>query len=589
MNTDAWLTLGALVVVIGVLVVDRFPPVFVLAGAVAALMFVDVIDSATALSGLSATAPATIAALYVLAGAVTATGTFANLVDRLLDRRRPMLGFTAVTAGISSVVPNTPLVAMFAPRVMRWSQRRGVDASRFLMPLSFASILGGVVTLIGTSTNLVVADLVRQSGEDEIGVFDVTIVGLPIAVVGVVVLSFTVRRLLPERTAATDDLSARGRAFQAAARVAPDGPFAGRTIAESGLRQLEGAYLALIERDGATHDATALAAAPHTVLEAGDICYFVGDVGRVVELHGIDGLVSLEDHQVARVDGPGSRLFEAVVAPASELVGSTLQTASFRGRFGGAVMAIHRSDGELAGQLGRIPLRAGDVLLVLADESFSARWRNHSDFSLVAAVDEPPPERRNRSLLVVAATVAMVALAASGLLTLFEAAVAAAVVVVAGGAISLNEGLRAINVNVVATMAVSISLGAAVAVSGLAGEVADLVQRSTSLGLGDVGVVIATMLATLVLTELITNTAAAAVMVPVAISTAASVGVEPKMLALAVLVGASCSFLSPIGYQTNLMVYGLGGYRFTDFTRLGLPLTLVTVAVSSVVLPIAFG
>ena len=590
MSGDAWITLVVLVGVVAVLLLDRVAPVFVLGAGVGVLMFVDVIDVSTALSGLSATAPATIAALYVLAGAVVATGTFAGIVDRLLDRPRPMFAFTAVVAAISSVVPNTPLVAMFAPRVVRWSQRNGSNASRFLLPLSFASILGGVITLIGTSTNLVVADLLVAAGEEPLGVFDITAVGVPVAIVGVVLLTILGPRLLPERTASADDLERRGREFQVAARVVEGGPLVGRSIADSGLRSLDGVFLALVERDGDRPvDSTALAAAPTTVLRAGDVCCFVGDVGRVVDLHGFEGLAPLEEHHVSNAEGPGTRLFEAVVAPASDLVGSTLRSIAFRGRYGGAVMAIHRSDGALGGQLGRIPLRAGDVLLVLADDSFGSRWRNHSDFSLVAAVNEPPPERRSRSLLVVAATVGMILLAATGVLSLFESAVLAAIVVIAGGAISVNEGWRSINLNVVLTMAVAISLGAAVSISGLAAEVAGLVETSRSLGIGDVGVVLVTMVATIVLTELVTNTAAAALMVPVAISVAAELAIEPRMLAVAVLIGASCSFLSPVGYQTNLMVFSLGGYKFTDFTRVGFPLTLSTVAVSALVLPIAYG
>ncbi len=588
MTTDSWIALAVLAVAVVVLLLDRYAPIFVLTGAVGALMFADVIDTQTALSGLSSTAPATIAALYVVAGAVTATGTFAKVVDRLLDRPRPMLGFLTSTAVISAVVPNTPLVAMFAPRVMRWSQRRGADASRLLMPLSFASILGGVITLIGTSTNLVVADLVVQAGEEPLDVFEIAVVGIPVAIVGVLLLSTLGQKLLPKRTAVADDMEQRGREFQIAARVSLDGPLDGRTIADSGLRNLDGVFLALVERGGDS-DPTALAASPKTVLREGDVCCFVGDVARVVDLHGIDGLDPLEEQHVSSAEGPGTRLFEAVVAPASNLVGATLRSANFRGRYGGAVMAVHRADGELGGQLGRIPLRAGDVLLVLADDAFGARWRNQTDFSLVAAVDEPPPERRSRSWLVITATVAMIVLASLGVFSLFEAAVLAAVAVVGGGAISIREGWRAINLNVVLTMAVAISLGAAVTVSGLADQVAELVGRAESLGFGDVGTVVAIMLATIVLTELVTNTAAAALMVPVAITIANEAGTDPKMLAYAVLVGASCSFLSPVGYQTNLMVFGLGGYKFTDFTRVGFPLTLSTLVTSAIVLPIAFG
>jgi di/tricarboxylate transporter len=590
MSSESLITLGVLVVAIVILVLDRFPPITVLGGALVTLLFAGVIDSDLALSGLSSSAPATIAALYVLAGAATATGTFASIVDRLLDRGGSLLRLTACTAGISSVVPNTPLVAMFAPRVVRWSQRHGVNASRFLLPLSFASILGGVVTLIGTSTNLVASDVLEQSGEQPFGLFEITVVGLPVAIVGVLVLSTIGARLLPERIAVSSDLSRRAREFQMVARIDADGPLVGRTISESGLRALDGIFLAMIERVGSDERrSTALAASSDTVLQADDLCFFVGDARRVLDLHEFVGLSNVEGVHLLEAEGAGTLVFEAVVSPGSRLIGASLRSADFRSRYGGAVIAIHRSDGALAGQLGRIPLRGGDVLLVLAAESFESRWRRDADFSLVAALDEPPPVRKGRSWLVVLATVGMVVAAAIGVVPLFEAALAAALLVIAGGVITPREGWRSVNLNVVLTMAIAISLGAAVAESGLADDIASLVARVDSLGAGDVGLVIAVMFATLVLTELLTNTAAAALMVPVALSIASDTGAEPRMLAVAVLIAASCSFLSPVGYQTNLMVFGLGGYRFTDFTRVGAPLTLSTIITSAIVIPIAFG
>jgi di/tricarboxylate transporter len=590
MSTDAWIALVVIMICVVMLIADRVAPVVVLGSGVVALMFADVIDSGTALSGLSSPAPATIGALYILAGAVTATGTFLRVFDRLLDRDGSIGVLTAVTAGASSVIPNTPLVAMFAPRIVRWSQLNGVSASRYLLPLSFASVLGGVVTLIGTSTNLVVSDLLSQSGEEPLGVLEITVVGLPVAAVGVLVLSTIGVRLLPERTAVAADVGRRGREFQLAARVTADSSIVGQTIAESGLRNLDGAFLALIERPGVDEQsATSLAASPHTRLEVGDVCCFVGDVARMIDLHDIAGLTMLEERHVTEAQGPGTRVFEAVIAPGSALAGGSLKSVGFRGRYGAAVMAIHRADGDVGGQLGHVTLRAGDVLLVLADESFAVRWRGHADFSLVAALDEQPPVRRDRSMLVVVATAGLVLAAVSGVLDLFEAALASAIVVVAGRAISMSEAWRSINLNVVATMAAAISLGSAVSASGLAAEVAEVVERAEGLGLGNVGHVIMVMLATIVLTELLTNTAAAALMVPIALSIAVDIDVEPRMLTVAVLVGASCSFLSPVGYQTNLMVYGLGGYRFTDFTRVGAPLTLSTLLISAAIIPWAFG
>lgn len=576
MSTDSWVTLVVLIVTGVVLVRDRFPAVTVLGGAVAALLFAGVIDQDVALSGFSASAPATIAALYVVAGAVTLTGALNVVVDRLLGQGS-LFRLVSGTAAISAFVPNTPLVAMTAPRLVRSCQRRGVSASRYLMPLSFASLLGGTITLIGTSTNLVVSDLLEQAGEEPLGMFEITAVGLPVAIAGVAMLVTVGTRLLPDRVSATANVNRRAREFQMAARVDRDGPLHGRTVGESGLRGLDGAFLALIERPGADGTVTTITASSDTVLDADDVCCFVGDSARMIDLHEIAGLTSLERSQLAVAEGPGTQVFEAVVSPGSRLIGATLQSAEFRTRYGGAVMAVHRADGELTGQLGRLQLRAGDVLLVLASSSFAIRWRGDADFSLVAALDDPPPARRHRAWLPVAAAAAMIVAAATGWLTLFEAALAAAVIVVAGGVMSAREAWRSININVVLTMAVAISLGGAVSASGLAAEIASLLGSDGVLRAGDAGLIAAVILITIALTELVTNTAAAALMVPVGLSAAAEAGVDPRSIAIAVLIGASCSFLSPIGYQTNLMVYGLGGYKFTDFARVGFPLTVTTI------------
>ena len=588
MTSDSWIALAVLVVMVGVLVLDRIPPLFVLGGAVAALLFADVIDVDTALSGLSSPAPATIAALYVVAGAATATGAFVGLIDRLLQRKPSMPLLAGGTAALSSFIPNTPLIAMFAPRVVRWAHRTGGSAGRLLLPMSFASILGGVVTIIGTSTNLVVSDLLRAAGEDELGMFEITVVGLPVAVVGVIVLTTVGRRILPDRSPAIDP-DARARTFQIAMRVDPASRLVNSTIADAGLRDLEGAFLAFIEREDEQGNTHVLPAAPTTVLAADDLCCFVGESDRVLELHGHDGLVAAEAGHVAEPSTIDMRVFEAVVAPASQLVGSTLRDAGFRARYGGAVVAIHRADEEVAGQLGRVRLRAGDVLLVLANEGFGARWRGHLDFSLVAALDQPAPFREGKSWLVYVAVVGLVACATFDVLSLFEASLAAAGVCLLGGAIGRREAVRAIDLNVVLTMAVAISLGAGIALSGLAAEVARLAESAGDTALGDVAAVAGVMIVTIILTELLTNTAAAALMVPIALNIGAESGVEPRMLAIAVLIGASCSFLSPIGYQTNLMVYGLGGYKFTDFTKVGAPLTVATIVVTCAILPAAFG
>jgi di/tricarboxylate transporter len=579
MPADAWVTLAVLAATVIVLIIDRFPVVLVMGGAVAVLLLGGVIDEDIALSGFASSAPLTIAGLYVVAGAAAATGALGGTVDRVLGRAgNGLLRLGASTAAISAVVPNTPLVAVLAPRVMRWSRRTGEPASRYLMPLSYASVLGGVITLIGTSTNLVVSDVLRASGHEPLDVFEMTPVGLPVAAVGVCLLTLIAPRLLRDREAAGESMRATARRFHVVMTVEDGGPLVGATVAAAGLRSLDGVYLAAVERRGSI-----VAAHPDLDLEPGDQCFFVGDIGRVLDLQHITGLASAEQSHLLDTERPGAQLFEAVVSQQSTLVGQTLREAGFRARYDAAVLAVHRPDGDVTGKLGSIDLRPGDVLLLLANPSFEPIWRNHSDFSLVAAVDEEPPPRRRRAWLPSVVLLAMIVTATVEVLSLFEASMLAAAAVVAGGAISVGEARRAINLNVVLTIAVSVSLGAAVETSGLAAEIAAAIA-DVGEPFGDVGILVAVLVATMVLTELVSNNAAAALMLPVGLGVAAAADIDARALAVAVLIGASCSFLSPVGYQTNLMVYGLGGYRFADFTRVGAPITLSTIVVATAAL-----
>lgn len=580
MPADAWITAAVLVVAMVFLVTDRASTVVVMGGAVVALLLLGVVDQDQALSGLGSESAATIGALYVLAGAAAATGALGGVVDRVLRGRGGVARLAGSTAGLSAFVPNTPLVALFAPRVVRWARLNGQPVSRLLMPLSFASVLGGVVTVIGTSTNLVVSDVLRRSGEEALGIFEITPIGLPVAVAGVIMLALLAPVLLPDRVAAGESLRASARRFRVVMEITAGGPLVGCTIGEAGLRELSGVFLAAVERGGHLVPST-----PDTVLAAGDACYFVGDVARVMDLHDLAGLRSAEHAHLLDTDGPDRRLYEAVIADRSALAGATLKSARFRSRYSAAVLAVHHAgesddDRPVTGKLGAITLRSGDVLLVLAGPVFETGWRDHRDFALVASLTEPPPPRRSRAWLVSAAFLGMILLAATEALSLLEAALLASVVVVGGGALSLREAGRAVNLDVVLTIAASVSVGVAVQTSGLATELASGLSRIGEPA-GAIGQLVAVLVATMVLTELLSNNAAAAVMVPVALVTAAEASADPRAFAVAVLVGASCSFLSPIGYQTNLMVYGLGGYRFTDFTRLGLPLTVLTAIVTS--------
>jgi di/tricarboxylate transporter len=590
-SADAWFTLGALAVMMSVMAFDRFSPVVVMAAAVIGLMAMGVLDEKQAFAGFSDSAPITIAALYILAAAVESTGALGWFTRRALAERGAgsdrfaLARLLVPTAGLSAFVANTPLVSILVPRVMAWCRRTGKPPAQYLMPLSYAAVLGGVVTVMGTSTNLVISSLLENAGREPLGLFEVTPVGVAVALVGVVIVVIAAPRVLPDRSSPADLDRSSTRDFTVELRVIDSGPLVGRTIEESGLRHLDAVYLASVERV----DNDLIEASPSTRLEGGDRLVFVGDISRLLDLQRVDGLVLAEErHSVALSSTATRRVFEAVVAPSSALVDSTLRELDFRERYGAVVVAVHRSGERLVCKPGDVRFRGGDVLVMLAPPGFEVRQRATGDFLLITGSDNGVPRRRDRARLVEAITLAVVVAAAGGWLSLQAAAVYAALGLLATRTLSVGEARRAVRLDIVVMMAFSVALGIATDQSGLAREIGTgLVERAS--GLGDLGLVLAILLATMAATELLSNNAAAALMVPLALSVAEASAIDERALVMAVLIGASCSFITPIGYQTNTMVFGLGGYRFSDFARLGLPVTLSVIAVTMFAIPVFIG
>jgi di/tricarboxylate transporter len=586
MEPAAWLTLAVAVATVALLASERVRPALAMVGAVTFLLVAGVVDAQQALAGFSNPAPITVAALYVLAAAARKTQLLAIVTARVLSRdreARPSLELARIltpTAGASAILNNTPIVAMTAPAVASWAHATGRSASRYLMPISFAAILGGVVTLIGTSTNLVVSGLLQQAGHEPLGLFEITWVGLPLALAGLVVLALLAPRLLPERQAPGEAAAADAREFTVEMDVT-GGRLAGGTVAEAGLRNLEGVFLVEIERDGET----IAPVGPDERLLEGDRLIFAGNVDRVLDLQQMPGLVSAEErHFSVAGTSAARRTYEIVVSNDSRLVGSTLKEAEFRSRYGAVVLAIHRAGHRVQRKLGEVPLSSGDVLVVVAGPDFRARALDSRDFLVVAPLGWEATKAPEKTALVGLVVVGLLVAAGTGLLDILPAALLAALALVAFGALSAGEARDAIDLNVIVLIAASFGLGAAMAESGLAGTAADLLMGPFG-DLGYVGLVLAVLLGTTLLTEIITNNAAAVLMFPIALSAAEQAAVDPRGLAIAVAIGASASFLTPIGYQTNTIVYGIGGYRFWDFARAGFPLTLVMLAVALLVIP----
>jgi di/tricarboxylate transporter len=568
---EGWFTVVVLMVMLALLALDRLPPSLVVMGATITFMLTGVISRAEAFAGFANPAPITVAALYVLAFAAQKTGLLSPAVTRLLGDGKGWLALTRLTvpvASASAFVNNTPLVAMLIPDVVSWARRKKVSASRFLMPVSYAAILGGLITLIGTSTNLVVSGLMEEATGEPFSLFEITPIGLPVAVAGLAVMIALIGRLVPERRSVAE--VEIFREFTVTMEVVGGGPLDGVTIADGGLRDLNAVFLVEVVRDGRV----IAPVAPDTELEADDRLVFAGKVDQIVDLQRAPGLRSAEYPHYLAVDSPGHTFYEAVVGRSSPLVGQTLKEADFRSRFQAAVVAIHRAGEEVSAKLGQVELRPGDTLLVLAGPDFKRDWGDGHTFLLIARLGGPPPTATRRAPLVGLLGAAVILLSAFEIMDILDASLIAIAILLFTRTLTPTDVRNSIDIDVIVLIGAAFGMGSAMVNSGVAQIIADGMVDAFD-GFGDFGIVLGLVVATAAVTELITNNAAAAIMFPIALGIAAATGLDSRGLALAVAVAASASFLTPIGYQTNMMVYGPGGYRFTDYTRIGIPMNVV--------------
>jgi di/tricarboxylate transporter len=587
MEPHAWVTLAAIVILVFILARELLAPAAAVFLVVVALLLLGTIDVEQAFAGFSNPAPITVAALYVLARAVEKTGALQPVVRATLGNggggRTALARLLVPTAAASAFLNNTPIVAMLAPQVEEWATKRGISPSLFLMPLSFATILGGVITVIGTSTNLVVSGLLVANDLPPLGMFELSWIGLPVAVIGLITVVLLAPVLLPSRRAARQDLSDDARQFVVDMEVVAGGPLDGKSVEGGGLRHLQGVFLVQLERD------LELVApvAPETTLRGNDRLRFVGKADLVVDLQRTRGLVTAERANFPEFDHRRTAFFEAVIGHASPLVGQTLRDAGFRNIYQAAVLAIHRSGRRIEAKLGAVELRTGDTLLLVSDAGFRDRWYDRRDFLLVSRLGGSMPASTRHAGFVGIVALGIVVAAGSGLLPILEAALVGAGLLVLFGVLTPGEARNAIDLDVIVLIAASFGIGAAIESSGLADALAGVLV-SIGAGFGPMALLLGVVFATLILTELITNNAAAVLIFPVAIATALAAGLDPRPFAIAIAVAASASFLTPIGYQTNTMVYGPGGYRFGDYARLGAPLTLAVLVAIMVIVPIVW-
>jgi di/tricarboxylate transporter len=595
LGLDAWVTVGVVMGVVGALVSDWGRPDFVMLSGLAVLLVAGVISPEQAFAGFSNSAVLTVGALYIVAGGVQHTDALSRL-DRVLFSRGNGMGgllarFMVPTSFLSGLLNNTPIVAMLTPRLQEWADEQDIPASKLMIPLSYAAITGGMMTLVGTSTNLIVAGLMEAEGYEPLHLFDVTWVGVPAALAVIAYFVLGGHRLLPDRGTSAPAVEEELDTNMFEVKVTLQSPIVGQTVAEAGLRDLGDAYLTHVRRGSQVLQAT-----PRLTLEQGDVLTFNGSLAareRLLRRPGLKRtLPSRDDGADDPVRYQTLPLYEAVIAESSNLVGSTLGDANFREEYQGVVLGIQRENEPVTGPVGSTELRAGDLLIVEAPSDFEKRWSSGSrdEFYIVAprdgrarvekeSGDEQEEDRTDRAPLALALTGGMVLAAAVGLVPIVTAAFIAALLMILTGCIAPSEAQRALNVQVLVVIAAALGLGTALETTGLARLAAGTVIGATK-GYGPVAALAAIYLVTNLLTELITNNAAAVLMLPISMATASSLGAPPIAFGLIVAIAASASFLTPIGYQTNLMVMGPGGYRFRDYARVGWPVTLLVMTIS---------
>ena len=537
----------------------------------------------------------TIAALYVVAAGLTETGAVAIVAERLFGRPATVVEAQArvmvPVAGVSAFLNNTPVVAMFLPVLSEWSAKSGISPSKLFIPLSYAAVLGGTCTLIGTSTNLVVHGLMIEAQKTDpsmplMGMWTLSPIGVPAAVVGILFVLLASPWLLPDRRSATNPLS-DPREYTAELLVQPGSAIDGLTIEAAGLRHLPGAYLAGVVRGGRSM----MPVAPDEVLLGNDQLIFVGGVDSVIDLHRTRGLLPAEAHAFDLHARPANHcLVEAVVSENCPLIGTGIREASFRTRYDAVVVAVQRNGERIAGKIGDIVLKPGDTLLLETHTRFLRHWRNSRDFFLVSGVPDSAPRRHHQSgtaTIILGVMVTVVALEQYTGVSVLNAALLAAAAMGVTRCLSADQARRSIDWPTLISIGAALGIGRAMETTGVARLSADGILGVMA-PLGPIGVLAAVYLLTLVFTEILTNNAAAALAFPIAHAAAVALGASFLPFAVAIAMAASAGFATPLGYQTHLMVYGAGGYRFSDYVRIGVPLDLLIMAVTVTLTPFFF-
>lgn len=572
------ITLGSILLLFVAIYREWVRPAVGFLGVVLGLVLLQIITPQQMLMGFSNESIASVVLLVILSSALSKNFQIESFIDRLyhlgkrdtpLSYRSFLLRMMVQVAAFSSIVNNTPVVALMTPYVFNWGRKYNVSPSRLLIPLSYATIMGGMITLVGTSTTLVLNGFMTSNGVGTIPGLSLLIIGGMVCITGILFIALLGYRLLPNHRDILNTFKENQREYLVETTLQRSSPMIGKTISQAGLRNLRGMYLVEIIRAKQIISPVE----PKEKLQRSDVLIFAGATEFIFDLTSNGRGLVLPQYDDTKKQG-SVKVIEAVVGANSNLIGYTAKEIDFRKRYDAAIVAIHRNGERLSGKIGEIKLRQGDLLLLYAGRDFRSRVDLYRDIFIVSQVKEFLQPKRKKTLLFMVTVSAAIGALLAGFLSLFTALLIIFVAMVGLRMISLADVKRDVDINMVGILVFSLALGQAMITTG-SGEL--LAQQIINLtySLGPTAVLASLLIITAILTSFITNVGAVSIMFPLAYAISNTLQTDGMPFYLGIAYAASAAFLTPIGYQTNLIVYGPGGYSFRDFFRIGLPVTAI--------------
>ncbi|MFA0963049.1 SLC13 family permease [Roseivirga sp. BDSF3-8] len=579
----------ALVVVVATFVVmytDKFRPGVVLFSAVMVFMVTGILTPDIVLSGFSNESIASILLLILITAGLRKSfnieSIFNSIYHGVSSYRGFLLRMMLKVAALSSVVNNTPVVALMTPYVFGWGKKNNIAPSKLLIPLSFATIFGGMITLIGTSTTLVLDGFIEEEIGGHINLLHLSFIGAAVTITGILFLTLAGNRLLPDRSDVIDEFKENVREYLVETMLSDSSAMIGKTVIEAGLRNLKGVFLVEIVRG----EDIIYPVEPSEVIEANDILIFAGQTEDIVDLVNNNSGLRLPPQTFIRQEK--IEVVEAVTTPNSPLIGKRVKDSDFRNRFDAAIIAIHRNGEKLRGKIGEIKISPGDLLLIFAGTDFFNRTEYFREIYVVSKLREIVKPRSLKRNIMLGLLILAIILLMAGVFNLFTSLMIIFFLMASFRMISLQDVQRELDMNLIAILVFSLAMGKAILVTG-AGDLVAENFLSIFQPMGLIGVVTGLVILTTILTSFITNVGAVSIIFPLAYSLSQQLGIPGMPLYLALAFSASAAFLTPIGYQTNLIIYGPGGYNFKDFLKVGFPVTVVYLCTVMAVLIILYG